>query len=69
MEGHGEAQQRFYQGLALLEGQGETGKDTRLRSDCGQNLKLSSGPYSRKSQKVTKAFVGSSVNRGNPPLT
>src|SRR5919112_1993516 len=46
---------RFYQGLVFLRGQGGTGRDTRLRSDCGQNLKLSSGPYSRKPQKVTKA--------------
>src|SRR5215203_3405765 len=37
-EGHRETKQRFYQGVALLEGQGGTGKDTQLRSDCGQNL-------------------------------
>jgi len=40
-EGQGETKQRFYQRFALLEGQGGTGKDTRLRSDCGQNLRLS----------------------------
>jgi hypothetical protein len=34
--GQGETKQRFYQVLALLEGQGGTGRDTRLRSDCGQ---------------------------------
>src|SRR5215207_8105352 len=39
--GHGETKQRFYQVIALLEGQGGTGGDTRLRSDCGQNLRLS----------------------------
>ena len=38
MEGQGETKQRFYQVLAFLEGQGGTGRDTRLRSDCGQNL-------------------------------
>ena len=36
MEGHRETKQRFYQVLALLEGHRETGRDTRLRSDCGQ---------------------------------
>src|SRR5829696_3657278 len=36
MEGQGETQQRFYRVLAFLEGQGGTGRDTRLRSDCGQ---------------------------------
>src|SRR5215217_6689299 len=35
-EGQGETKQRFYQLLALLERQGGTGRDTRLRSDCGQ---------------------------------
>ena len=37
-EGQGETKQRFYQLVALLEGQGGTGRDTRLRSDCGQKL-------------------------------
>src|SRR5215217_1129044 len=37
-EGQGETKQRFYQVLALLERQGGTGRDTRLRSDCGQNV-------------------------------
>src|SRR5829696_5260579 len=37
-EGHRETKPRFYQVLALLEGQGGTGRDTRLRSDCGQNV-------------------------------
>ena len=36
--GQGETKQRFYRVLALLEGQGGTGRDTRLRSDCGQNV-------------------------------
>ncbi len=40
-EGQGETKQRFYQVLALLEGQGGTGRDTQLRSDCGQNLEPS----------------------------
>jgi hypothetical protein len=35
-EGQGETKQRFYQVLALLERQGGTGRDTQLRSDCGQ---------------------------------
>ena len=35
-EGQGETKQRFYQVLALLEGQGGTGRDTQLRSNCGQ---------------------------------
>jgi hypothetical protein len=39
-EGHREIKQHFYQVLAHLEGQGGTGRDTRLRSDCGQNLRL-----------------------------
>ncbi len=38
MEGQGETNQRLYQVLALLEGQGGTGRDTRLRSDCGKKL-------------------------------
>src|SRR5215204_4994978 len=37
-EGQGETKQRFYQVLALLERQGGTGRDTQLRSDCGQNV-------------------------------
>ena len=37
-EGQGETKQRFYQVLALLEGHRGTGRDTRLRSDCGQTL-------------------------------
>src|ERR671912_2310396 len=36
--GQVETKLRFYRVLALLEGQGGTGRDTRLRSDCGQNL-------------------------------
>src|SRR5215211_2391990 len=40
-EGQGETKQRFYRKLILLKGQGGTGRDTRLRSDCGQNLALS----------------------------
>src|SRR5215217_2216691 len=39
--GQRETNERFCRKLALLEGQGGTGKDTRLRSDCGQNLRLS----------------------------
>jgi hypothetical protein len=34
--GQGETKPHFYQVLTLLEGQGGTGRDTRLRSDCGQ---------------------------------
>src|SRR5215218_6503012 len=34
--GQGETICRFYRVLALLEGQGGTGRDTQLRSDCGQ---------------------------------
>jgi hypothetical protein len=34
----GETKPRCYRVLAHLEGQGGTGRDTRLRSDCGQNL-------------------------------
>src|SRR5215212_3112398 len=34
-EGHGETKQRFYQKWALLEGQGQTGRDTRLWYRCG----------------------------------
>src|SRR3712207_1281595 len=30
-------------GSALLDGQGGTGRDTRLRSDCGQDLQLNRG--------------------------
>jgi hypothetical protein len=37
-EGQGETKPRFYQVLALLEGQGGTGRDVRLRSYCGQNM-------------------------------
>src|SRR5215207_2394936 len=40
-EGHRGTKQRSHQVLALLEGQAGTGGDTRLRSDCGQNLALS----------------------------
>src|SRR5215212_4904398 len=36
--GQGETKPRFYQRIALLEGQRGTGRDTRLRSDCGQNV-------------------------------
>src|SRR5215213_8301756 len=41
-EGHGETKQRFYRNSGSVEGHGGTGRDTRLRSDCGQNLGLSS---------------------------
>jgi hypothetical protein len=34
--GQGETKQRCYQVLARLEGHRGTGRDTRLRSDCGQ---------------------------------
>jgi hypothetical protein len=37
-EGQGETKQRFYRKLTLLKGHRGTGRDTRLRSDCGQNL-------------------------------
>src|SRR5918993_3515411 len=37
--GQGETKQRFYHVLALLEGHRGTGKDTRLRSDCGQSTR------------------------------
>jgi len=37
--GQGETKQRFYQVLALLEGHRGTGRDTRLRSDCGQKAR------------------------------
>ena len=37
IEGQVETKQRFYRESEFLKGQGETGKDTRLRSDCGQN--------------------------------
>ena len=39
--GQGETKLHFYKVLALLEGQGGTGRDTRLRSNCGQNVSLS----------------------------
>src|SRR3712207_963784 len=37
--GHGETKQRFYRGSEFLKGHRGTGTDTRLRSDCGQNLR------------------------------
>ena len=40
-EGQGETKPRFYQVLALLEGQGGT---PDCGQNCGQNLGLSSGP-------------------------
>ena len=43
-EGQGETQQRFYQVLAILEGHGGTGRDTRLRSDCGQSVGALNSP-------------------------
>jgi hypothetical protein len=36
---------RFYQVLAFLEEQGGTGKDTRLRSDCGQKARSLARAY------------------------
>ena len=37
-EGQGESKPLFIGCFSHSDGQGETGKDTRLRSDCGQNL-------------------------------
>src|SRR5829696_2331448 len=42
-ERQGETKQRFYQVLALLEVHRGTGKDTRLRSDCGQSTRSTKG--------------------------
>src|ERR671911_184757 len=57
--GQGETKQRFYQVLALLEGQGGTGRDTRLRSDCGQNLGLSKRILEPEARLPRIALLGS----------
>src|SRR5215210_1678687 len=51
--GQGETKPRFYQVLALLEGQGGTGSDTRLWSDCGQNTRRTKGAI-RQYERVAK---------------
>src|SRR5215218_2707360 len=40
----GATKQRFYRGSALLNGQGGTGRDTHLRSDCGQSVGTLNNP-------------------------
>src|SRR5215212_1588300 len=40
----GATKQRFYRGSALLNGQVGTGRDTHLRSDCGQSVGTSNNP-------------------------
>src|SRR5215212_8922692 len=47
--GQGETKLRFHKVLALLEGHGGTGRDTRLRSDCGQNTNLYTAWYMSRS--------------------
>jgi hypothetical protein len=42
--GQGETKPRFCQVLALLKGQGGTGRDTHLRSDCGQSVGTLNNP-------------------------
>src|SRR5215204_2363057 len=68
--GQGRTKPRFYQVLALLEGQGGTGRDTRLRSHCGQNLRLSrwvlEPEVAEGYQKASSRQLGEC--RGNPPL-
>ncbi len=57
-EGQGETKPHFYQVLALLEGQGGTGRDTRLRSE------LRSKP--RTQQRALESRMPQNVTRRRP---
>jgi len=51
-ERHRGPKPRFCRGFTFSKGQGGTGRDTQLRSDCGQNLGAILGCYQPRSRIV-----------------